>query len=335
MQQRFLGRSGLRVSVLSLGTATWGAGTEEADCRELLTSYVAAGGTVVDSAAGDADGRSEELLGALLDDVVPRDDLVLVSRAGVQYRNDREYVDCSRKALLADLDASLARLGTDYLDIWLPQHWDPMVPLEETLGVLDDAVASGRVRYAGVSNYAGWQLAKAAATAGRPIVAGQIEYSLLNRSAETELLPAAQDAGIGLMCWGPLGRGVLTAKYRGRIPADSRAASELWQDYVEPYLSGPASQVTEALSTAAKGLDREPFDVALSWLLNRSMVSCAIIGPRTPGQLTQLLAASLAPLPEQISSVLDEVSQPLGQPVPSPSSSLSSSSSITSGVTSP
>ncbi|MBQ1442690.1 MAG: aldo/keto reductase [Renibacterium sp.] len=307
MQQRFLGHSGLRVSTLSLGTMTWGTGTDEDQCRDLLGSYVAAGGTVVDTAVSYGEGRSEAIIGELLGDVAPRADLVLVSKAGIERRDGKRMVDCSRRGLLAGLDASLARLGTDYLDLWLAHTWDPHVPLAETMSALDHAVQSGRVRYAGISNYAGWQLAKAALSSGSTLVAEQVEYSLLNRAAEAEVVPAAEDAGIGLMAWGPLGRGVLTGKYRGQIPADSRGAGEQ-ASYVEPYLSGPGSRVAEALVTAAKGLDRAPLDVALSWLLDRPAMASAVIGPRTPAQLQSILSASLEPLPEQISAVLDEVS---------------------------
>lgn len=307
MQQRFLGHSGLRVSALSLGTMTWGSGTDEDQCRELLRTYLSAGGSVLDTAVSYGEGRSEAILGELLGDLVARPDIVLVSKAGIERRAGKRMVDCSRRGLLAGLDASLARLGTDYLDLWLAHVWDPHVPLEESLSALDYAVQSGRVRYAGVSNYSGWQLSKAALLASSTLIADQVEYSLLNRAAEAEVAPAAEDAGIGLMCWGPLGRGVLTGKYRGQIPSDSRGANARSAD-VEPYLTGSGSRVTEALVTAAKGLDREPLDVALSWLLDRPAVATAVVGPRTPAQLHGLLKASLEPLPDQISAVLDEVS---------------------------
>ncbi|WP_394937660.1 aldo/keto reductase [Psychromicrobium sp. YIM B11713] len=308
MQQRFLGNSGLRVSALSLGTMSWGTTSDEDQCRELLKSYLGAGGTVLDTAISYGEGSSEAILGELIGDVVARPEVVLVSKAGIERRDGQRMVDCSRRGLLAGLDASLARLGTDYLDLWLAHTWDPHVPLDETLAALDYAVDSGRVRYAGVSNYAGWQLAKAAQLSENPLVANQVEYSLLSRTVEAEVLPAAEDAGVGLMCWAALGRGVLTGKYRGQIPSDSRGASERWGTYVEPYLSGKPSRITEALITAAKGLDRSPSDVALSWLVERPTVATAVIGPRTSAQLEALLAGSLEPLPSQIVSVLDEVS---------------------------
>lgn len=307
MQQRFLGHSGLRVSTLSLGTMTWGTTTDDDQCRELAKDYFDAGGTVLDTAASYGEGRSEAIIGELLGDLVPRADVVLISKAGIERRDGKRMVDCSRRGLLAALDATLARLGTDHLDVWLAHTWDPNVPLAETLSALDHAVSSGRVRYAGVSNYAGWQLAKAALGVQQSLVAQQAEYSLLNRKVEAEIMPAAEDAGVGLMSWGPLGRGVLTGKYRGQIPSDSRGASARAVE-IEAYLSGRSSRITEALVTAAKGLDRDPLDVALSWLLDRPMLATAVVGPRTPAQLTSILSASLLPLPEQIVNVLDEVS---------------------------
>ncbi|ALE05989.1 aldo/keto reductase [Arthrobacter sp. ERGS1:01] len=308
MEQRFVGTSGLRVSALGLGTMTWGKETDADTAKDLLRSFVDAGGTTLDTAVSYVEGRSEAILGELLGDVVPRSDVVLVSKAGVSHRNGKRMVDTSRRAMLASLDASLARLGTDHLDLWLAHIWDENVPLEETLSALDLAVSTGRVRYAGVSNYSGWQLARAATLSDTALVANQVEYSLLARGAEREILPAAEHVGTGVMCWAPLGRGVLTGKYRGQIPTDSRGASETMGSYVEPYLSGRPSRITEALMTAAQGLGRTPLDVALAWVLDQHLVAGAVVGPRTSEQLKEILASSLEPLPEQIGTVLDEVS---------------------------
>ncbi|MGA7204244.1 MAG: aldo/keto reductase [Specibacter sp.] len=308
MEQRFVGTSGLRVSAVALGTMTWGKETDVETAREQLRAFVDAGGTTVDTAVSYVEGRSEAILGELIGDVVPRHDVVLVSKAGISHRNGKRMVDTSRRAMLASLDASLARLGTDHLDLWLAHIWDENVPLEETLSALDLAVTTGRVRYAGVSNYNGWQLARAATLSDTALVANQVEYSLLSRDPERDVVPAAEHVGTGVICWGPLGRGVLTGKYRGKIPADSRAASESMGSYVEPYLSGRPSRITDALATAAKGLGRTPLDVALSWVLDQELVAGAVVGPRTTEQLLEILASSLEPLPEQIATVLDEVS---------------------------
>jgi aryl-alcohol dehydrogenase-like predicted oxidoreductase len=309
MEQRFMGTSGLRVSALTLGTMTWGNETDAETARAQLRDFVDAGGTTLDTAVSYVEGRSEAILGDLLGDVVPRSDVVLVSKAGISHRHGKRMVDTSRRSMLAGLDASLARLGTDHLDLWLANIWDENVPLEETLGALEHAVTSGRVRYVGVSNYNGWQLARAASLCDAPIVANQVEYSLVARSVEHEVVPAAEHVGAGLMCWAPLGRGVLTGKYRGQIPADSRGASATMGGYVEKYLQGRPARITEALITAAKGLGRTPLDVALSWLLEHQGVSGAIVGPRTQEQLKDILSSSLAPLPEQIVTVLSEVSR--------------------------
>ncbi|MGO4248730.1 aldo/keto reductase [Paenarthrobacter sp. RAF54_2] len=308
MQQRYVGNSGFRVSSLSLGTMSWAQETDEQDAAELLHAFVHAGGTVIDTAASYAQGQAEAMLGSMLGDVVARSEVVISTKAGVSSSESRRSINASRGALLAALDASLARLGTDYLDIWFVQEWDPNVPLDETLSALELAQRSGRARYVGISNYNGWQTAKAAAVAGFTLVANQSEYSLVQRKPEDELIPAVEDAGLGLMAWAPLGRGVLSGKYRGQIPADSRAAQSRLAAYVEPYLEPKASRVVEAVAMAARGLGRSPLDVSLSWLLSRPGVATAIVGARNAVQLKELLDAKLTVLPAEIARALEDVS---------------------------
>ncbi|WP_306910290.1 aldo/keto reductase [Arthrobacter sp. B3I9] len=310
MQQRYVGNSGLRVSALALGTMSWAKETDEQEATGLLRGFVDAGGTLIDTAASYADGQAEATLGGMLGDVVARSEVVLSTKAGLSTSDGRRSVDTSRNGMLSALDASLARLGTDYVDIWFAQAWDPNVPLEETLSALEFALRSGRARYAGVSNFNGWQTAKAAAVAGFPLVANQSEYSLVHRAPEAELIPAIEDAGLGLLAWGPVGRGVLTGKYRGHIPADSRAANSRLAGYVEPYLEGSASRVVEAVAMAAKGLGRTALDVSLSWLLSQDGVAAAIVGARTTVQLKEALDSALAPLPPEIAQALEDVSNP-------------------------
>lgn len=311
MQQRYVGNSGLRASALSLGTMSWARETDEQDAAELLHDFVDAGGTLVDTAASYADGMAEAMLGEMLGDVVSRSEVVISTKAGLSASDARQRVDTSRSAMLSALDASLTRLGTDYVDIWFAQAWDRNVPLDETLSALELAVRSGRARYAGVANFNSWQTAKAAAVAGFPLVASQSEYSLLRRRPEGELIPAIEDAGMGLMAWAPLGRGVLTGKYRGQVPADSRAAGSRLSTYVEVYLEQSAAQVVEAVAMAGRGLGRSALDVALSWLLSQHGVATAIIGPRTPVQLKEILDAQLTPLPAEIARALEDVSSNL------------------------
>ncbi|WP_461190195.1 aldo/keto reductase [Arthrobacter sp. Z4-13] len=308
MQQRYVGNSGLRVSALSLGTMSWAGETDEQDASELLRTFLNAGGRHVDTAASYVDGRSEAMIGSMLGDVVARTEISISTKAGLTTPDGRRGVDTSRNAMLTGLEGSLARLGTDYVDIWFAQAWDGNVPLDETLSALEYAVRTGRARYAGVSNFNGWQTAKAAAIAGFPVVAAQAEYSFLQRRPEAELIPAVEDAGLGLMAWAPLGRGVLTGKYRGSIPTGSRGASAAEAGYVEPYLDGKASRTVEAVCMAAKGLGRSPQDVALSWLLSQHGVATAIVGPRTPAQLKEILDAQLTPLPPEIACALEDAS---------------------------
>lgn len=308
MQQRYVGNSGLRVSSLALGTMSWARETDEQDASELLRTFVDAGGTLVDTAASYADGQAEALLGSMLGDVVSRAEVVISTKAGISTSDGRRSVDTSRNGMLSSLDASLARLGTDYVDIWFAQAWDANVPLEETLSALEFAVRTGRARYAGVSNFTGWQTAKAAAVAGFPLVASQSEYSLLQRKPEAELIPAIEDAGLGLLAWAPLGRGVLSGKYRGHIPADSRAAQKRLASYVEPYLEQPASRIVEAVAMAARGLGRSSIDVSLSWLLAQHGVATAIVGARSSVQLKEILDSQLTPVPAEIARALEDVS---------------------------
>ena len=313
MQQRHLGRSGLKVSRIGLGTLTWGRDTDEHEARDQLKSFVEVGGTLLDTAAGYGDGASEELVGRLLGDVVPREEVVLATKAGVQRARGQREVNVSRGHLVRTLDASLRRLGTDHVDLWQVHAWSDDVPWEETLSAVDHAVTTGRAAYAGVSNYTGWQMAQVAtwqrAVPGRaPVVSNQVEVSLLNRQAEHEVLPAAEAMGLGVMAWSPLGRGVLTGKYRTGTPADSRAASPHFGNYVGVYLDQRSSRIVEAVARAADGLQWSPLEVALSWVRDRPGVTSAIVGARTAAQLRGSLGVEECVLPDEIRTALDDVS---------------------------
>lgn len=317
MDQRQVGRTGLRVSSLALGTMTWSRDTDPHDAAEQLRDFVDAGGTLVDTSASYAEGGAELLLGTLLGDVVAREDVVLSTKAGVRRTPGGNVVDASRGGLLSSLDASLARLGTDHVDLWFVQTPDPRTPLEETVSALALAVRSGRARYVGLSNHAGWQVARAASLLEREVglAAVQAEYSLLQRGAEREVLPASAALGAGLLAWSPLGRGVLTGKYRRTIPADSRAASAHLAGFVQPFLAGASSAVVEAVATAAAGLERQPLEVALAWVRGRPHVASAVVGARTAAQLRGSLASLDLELPPEVAAALDEVSAPpIGYP---------------------
>jgi aryl-alcohol dehydrogenase-like predicted oxidoreductase len=321
MESRQLGRTGLRVSRIALGTLTWGRGTEEdrpadREAAGQLRAFWEAGGTLVDTADVYTDGAAEVLLGGLLQDKVPRRDLVLATKAGSVPDPERRF-DASRGHLLASLDTSLKRLGTDHVDLWQVHAFDPHTPLDETLQALDIAVSSGRARYAGVSNFSGWQLAKAAtwqlaAPGSRTRLAStQMEYSLLQRGVEREVLPAALDLGLGLLPSSPLGRGVLTGKYRHSTPPDSRGASQQLAPFVAPYLDETAARIVDAVVTAADGLAVTPLQVALAWVRDRPGVTAPVVGARTAAQLGEALSVEGLSLPHEIRRALDDVSAPV------------------------
>src|SRR5947207_2921760 len=318
MQQRPLGRSGLAVSRLALGTMTWGRDTDADDAAAQLKTFRDAGGNLLDTADVYGDGDAESVLGTLLGALVPREEVVIVAKAGLRPGMARRR-DASRAHLLRTLDTTLARLGTDHVDVWQVHGYDPDTPLAETLSALDHAVASGRARYAGVSNYSGWQTARAATWQsawpsgwpGRaPLVCAQVEYSLLERGVEREVLPACAALGLGVLPWSPLGRGVLTGKYRHGVPADSRAASPHFERFVAPYLDARCAGIVESVATAADGLGVSPLEVALAWVRDRPGVVAPILGARTVGQLLGALQAEDVELPAEIRAALDDVSAP-------------------------
>ena len=313
MELRQVGDSGINVSRIGLGTMTWGRDTDEHESAEQLRIYLDAGGNFIDTAAVYGDGDSERVIGGLIGAMANRDEVVIASKAGISFKSGERRVDNSRSGLLADLDKSLLRLGIDYLDIWQVHTWDEKAPLEETLSALDIAVSSGRVRYVGISNFSGWQTARASTLQnplfGRtPISSTQNEYSLLNRRVEREVLPAARSLGLGFFAWSPLGRGVLTGKYRAGMPSDSRGASPHFASFIEPYLNDRSERIVEAVFVAADGLGLSPLEVALSWVRDAEGVTSAIVGARTAAQLRGILTSENVRLPVPVREALDEVS---------------------------
>ena len=319
MEQRPLGKSGLWVGRLALGTMTWGRGTDEYEARDQLAAFLDAGGTLVDTADTYGDGAAEDLLGTLLQEFECRDQIVLATKA-VSMPNTERRFDASRRHLLDALEASLKRLDVEAIDLWQLHAWDPFTPMEETLAAVDHAVASGKVRYVGISNYSGAQTARACTyqqqVAGRaPIITSQMEYSLVERGIEREIIPSAQMLGIGILPWSPLGRGVLTGKYRHSIPIDSRGAQPDTSQWINVYADERSKRIIDALCTAADGLGASPAEVALAWLRDRPGVVAPIMGARTTSQLVAGLASEELVLPPEITQVLDEISEPeLGYP---------------------
>lgn len=310
---RRAGKSGLTLSRIGLGTMTWGRDTDAHEAADQCRAYIEAGGNFLDTSATYGDGDSERVIGGLIGTLFKREDVVIASKAGVTYPEGNRIINNSRAALIAELDKTLNRLETDYLDLWQIHSWDPNNPLEDTLSALDYAYSSGKARYVGVCNFSGWQTARAVTlqesnSAKAPITSIQIEYSLLNRDAEVEIFPCSDDTGIGILAWAPLGRGVLTGKYRNGIPSDSRAAAPHFVKHVEPYLDSHSSKIVEAVSVAAEGLGFAPLEVALAWVRDTPGVTSAIVGARTGAQLRGILRSEEISLPIVVRDALNEVS---------------------------
>jgi aryl-alcohol dehydrogenase-like predicted oxidoreductase len=290
---------------------TWGRDTDEHEARDQVEHFLEHGGSLIDTADVYGEGRSEAILGRLLQEFAG-EGIVVATKAGGVSRPDQRF-DNSRRHLMSALEASLTRLGVDRIDLWQLHGWDSLTPVDETLAVVEAAIAAGKVHYVGVSNWLGWQTAYGAAHTRRGaggIIANQSEYSLLARGAEREVLPAAQALGLGFLAWSPLGRGVLTGKYRNGTPADSRGASAHLRTFVAPYLTPRDRRVVDAVCTAAEGLGVAPLDVALAWARDRAGVSSVIVGARTAAQLRGLLGGVDTTLPSEIIQVLDEISAP-------------------------
>jgi len=292
---------------------TWGRDTDTHEAADQCRAFIEAGGNFIDTSSTYGDGDSERVIGGLIGTLFKRDDVAIATKAGVTFPDGIRTINNSRQSLIAELDKSLSRLETDYLDIWQIHSWDPHNPLEDTLSALDYAYSSGKARYVGISNFSGWQSARAITiqqsnTAKAPIVTNQVEYSLLNRDIENEVLPCADETGIGILAWAPLGRGVLTGKYRKGIPSDSRAAAPHFVKHVEPYLREKPQRIVEAVAVAAEGLGFAPLEVALAWVRDTPGVTSAIVGARTGAQLRGILTSEEITLPEIVREALNEIS---------------------------
>ena len=313
MEMRTLGKTGLKVSRLGLGTMTWGRDTDEHEAANQLRIFLDAGGTFIDTAAVYGDGDSERVIGGFIGTLVAREEITIATKAGISFNQGERVINNSRASLLKDLDGSLERLGIEYTDLWQIHQWDSNIPLEETLSALDFAVASGRVRYVGISNFTAWQMVRAA-TLQNPLFGKvslssiQSEYSLLNRNVENDVLPASDYVGLGFIAWSPLGRGVLTGKYRVGTPSDSRGASPHFSGFIAPYLDNRSRAIVDAVCVAAEGLGYSPTEVALGWVRDQPGVCSAIVGARTGAQLRGALSVEEIDLPDQVREALDEIS---------------------------
>ncbi|WP_369254921.1 aldo/keto reductase [Geodermatophilus amargosae] len=321
MEQRILGRSGCAVSALALGTMTFGAETDEAGAHEQLDVFVAAGGTLVDTADVYSAGAAEEIVGRWLAarpaDV--RDRVVLATKGRFPMGEEPNAVGTSRRHLRRALDDSLRRLGVDHVDLYQLHAWDPLTPLEETLRFLDDAVSAGKVGYPGLSNFTAWQVQRAVDLAESRHLAVPVtlqpSYSLLGRDVEAEIVPACLANGLGLLPWGPLGGGWLSGKYtREQRPSGATRLGEDPGRGMEAYdrvaVRERTWDVLAAVQDVAEARGVPMPQVALAWLLARPAVSSVILGARTTEQLRADLGAAALVLDEEETARLDAVSDP-------------------------
>jgi aryl-alcohol dehydrogenase-like predicted oxidoreductase len=313
MEKRRAGSSGLTLSRLGLGTMTWGRDTDEIEAADQCRAFLDAGGNFIDTASTYGDGDSERVIGGLIGTLFNRDEVVIATKAGIAFSDGVRRIDASRHGLIAELDRSLARLNSDFVDVWQIHTWDDATPLDDTLSALDYAYTTGRARYVGISNYSGWQIARAATkqqsnSMKAPLTTTQNEYSLLNRNVEEEVLDAAQECGIGFIAWAPLARGVLTGKYRKGIPSDSRGAAPHFAKHIEPYLDNRSARIVEAVAVAAEGLGYSPLEVALAWVRDAPGVTTSLIGARTGAQLRGVLKSEEISLPDIVRNALNDVS---------------------------
>ena len=306
MDYRQLGRSGLKISSLSLGTMTFGGGgnfakvgnTDLAGARRQIDACLDAGINLIDTADTYSGGLAEEIVGEALTRLSParRDELLLATKVRMAMGSGPNDQGLSRHHIISGCEASLRRLQTDHIDLYQVHEWDGQTPLEETLAALTHLVDSGKVRYIGASNYAGWQLMKALGISERRgfprFVSQQIYYSLQERSAEQELIPLGVDQGLGTLVWSPLAGGLLSGKYRRgqQGPEGSRQLT----DWGEPpvYDEDRLYDTVDVLLEVAEAHDVSAAQVALAWLLTRPTVSTVIIGARTDEQLADNLHAA-------------------------------------------
>jgi aryl-alcohol dehydrogenase-like predicted oxidoreductase len=317
MEYRYLGATGLKVSELCLGAMTFGRESSEEVSHQILDRFVEAGGNFIDTADVYSRGASEQVVGRWLAGR-SRDDLVIATKVRFPMGEGPNEVGLSRKHILAGAEQSLRRLGTDYIDLYQVHCWDHATPLEETLSTLNSLVQSGKVRYIGASNYAGWQLQKAIDLSRRmgwePFVCLQPQYNLLCRSTEWELIPVCQNEGLGVIPWSPLRGGWLSGKYRRGMtepPAGTRVAiaeEQGWSESWSVYNNERTWNLLDTLFAVAKEADKSPAQVAISWLLRQPGVTAPIIGARSLEQLETNLASTGWQLGEQVLERLDQAS---------------------------
>ena len=325
MKYRTLGRSGAVVSTYALGTMTFGSETAEPEAARQLAEYAALGGNLVETADVYSGGESERIVGrwlATLEESA-RANIFLAAKGRFPVGVEARDAGTSRRHLRRALDNTLNRLAVDHIDLYQLHAWDPLTPLEESLGFLEDAVRAGKISYAGLSNFTGWQIAKASAlAAGRvPLISMQPQYNLLVREVEWEIVPASIDGGLGLLPWSPLGGGWLTGKYSAsEAPTGATRLGEDPNRGVEAYARRSVKERTwttlAVLSDIARTREIPLSQVALAWLHDRPGVTSIILGARSVSQLVENLGAVDVELTADEVARLDAASDPIAADYP-------------------
>jgi aryl-alcohol dehydrogenase-like predicted oxidoreductase len=315
MQYRRLGTTGLMVSELCLGCMTFGRELDEEGSKEIVSRFLEAGGNFIDTADVYDRGASEEILGRALKGV-RREDVVLATKVRFPMGEGPNDVGLSRKHIISGCDASLARLGTDYVDLYQVHAWDAATPLQETLSALTDLVRAGKVRYVGVSNFAGWQLMKSLwvsdARGLERFVCLQPQYSLVERNIEREILPVCREEGLGVIPWSPLGGGFLSGKYRrGEEPVQGSRIAEAVESMEEHWDRRATERnwrTLDAVGEVSEETGKSYAQISLNWLLRQEGVTAPIIGARRADQLEDNLGAVGWELSEEHVARLDSAS---------------------------
>lgn len=318
-----LGRSGLRVSRLALGTMTFGTatgfGTEEAGARAIFDAYLANGGNFIDTADMYTDGTSETWLGRFIAEAGVRDRIVLASKYSFNVQSGNPNGGGNhRKNMMRALEGTLKRLQTDYLDLYYLHIWDRMTPVDEVMRTMDDAVRAGKIRYVGLSDVPAWYAARAQTLSQwrgfEPVAALQLEYSLVERNCEMEFVDLAQELGIGLVPWSPLGMGLLSGKYKpstdgkfgeGRLQVTANDKRPAFNRLTERNFA-----IVAALEAVARELDRPMAQVAIHWLARRRGVSSIVVGATRVEQLRETMASLDFECPPEALHKLDEATAP-------------------------
>jgi aryl-alcohol dehydrogenase-like predicted oxidoreductase len=314
MKYRYLGKSGLLVSRVCLGTMTFGMegwGCNRSTSIDITHKFIEEGGNFIDTADMYSTGLSEEILGEAISDY-QRDNLVLATKCWFRMNETPNAKGLSRKHIFEAVDASLRRLKCDYIDLLQVHGFDPFTPEEETMRALDDLIRNGKVRYIGCSNYFAWQISRANGLAARlglsQFISGQHLYNLLRRDIEREILPACAAEGLGMLCWSPLGGGMLTGKYRGQEKPDPESRVGLRSDIDIPrYWNEDNFKIINEVIKVSEEIGKTPAQIALAWLLHDRRVSSVIVGVRTLSQVEDGLVAGDWDLPDLLHQRLSDI----------------------------